>query len=587
MRLAARTLLVSIALLFAAPAAATVTSSVRSVTTAPCAGETVFTVSYHFTDKAQLQVTKTLISTNTPLILTRGSANHYTVRLPLGSTNGKVTLNSACTSDYNLTIARVMPLTQTTSLKAQGSYSASVLEDVLDEFIMIAQQILADGGSDGQTAVDTHEAAADPHTVYVLLAGRAGGQHTKGGTASGENYQISSTSHATKGKILIGSGGTELVVDDVNNRVGIGTATPSVALDVVGAFAVSTTTALAGDATLSGGAAALTFSGSASSIVVDDNDATALLIGSTGLLGSVTIDTTDGAERLLLTGPIGLAVGTSAGEETQVWADSDMGGVYLVNAGTSARFELLASSDGTLANSAIINLFAENYTAKPSYIDIRGDQLGYGTNQSDTTYYVTFNSAGMQSSTDGTGDWDITTQGVITGRWPVETDTNTSVSLDATDCGKVLKVQTDNTVVSLPALTASLAGCAYVIMNTQTGGNALISVSPDASDPIQGVCQSATKTIASGANTACNTTCGNNIHCVFGWETSANEVAVECDDATADKCLCSGVLANTVGKDFRNPKATARKNDYIMVVASTGGGVWDLVGCRGLWEEEP
>ena len=44
--------------------------------------------------------------------------------------------------------------------------------------------------------------------------------------------------------------------------------------------------------------------------------------------------------------------------------------------------------------------------------------------------------------------------------------------------------------------------------------------------------------IVSGANTACNTTCTN--ACVHGWDTASGEVAVDCADATADKCLCAG-----------------------------------------------
>lgn len=40
---------------------------------------------------------------------------------------------------------------------------------------------------------------------YALLAGRAGGQTLKGGTASGENLTLQSTSHATKGRINLGA----------------------------------------------------------------------------------------------------------------------------------------------------------------------------------------------------------------------------------------------------------------------------------------------------------------------------------------------------------------------------------------------
>lgn len=56
------------------------------------------------------------------------------------------------------------------------------------------------------------------------------------------------------------------------------------------------------DLSLSGGAGALTLTDSASSIVMPDNDATALLAGSTGRLNLLTLDTTDNAEKLIITG---------------------------------------------------------------------------------------------------------------------------------------------------------------------------------------------------------------------------------------------------------------------------------------------
>ena len=53
----------------------------------------------------------------------------------------------------------------------------------------------------------------DDHTQYALLAGRAGGQTVYGGVASGDDLYLYSTSHATKGDIVLANGG---------GRVGIG-----------------------------------------------------------------------------------------------------------------------------------------------------------------------------------------------------------------------------------------------------------------------------------------------------------------------------------------------------------------------------
>ena len=61
-----------------------------------------------------------------------------------------------------------------------------------------------------------------------LSTGVSGGQSVIGGTASGNNLTLSSTSHATKGKILFGTS----AYNEVNNRLGINTTTPLHGLDV-------------------------------------------------------------------------------------------------------------------------------------------------------------------------------------------------------------------------------------------------------------------------------------------------------------------------------------------------------------------
>lgn len=63
-----------------------------------------------------------------------------------------------------------------------------------------------------------------------LSTGVSGGQSVIGGTASGNNLTLSSTSNATKGKILFGTS----AYDEVNNRLGIGTNAPSAKLEVRG-----------------------------------------------------------------------------------------------------------------------------------------------------------------------------------------------------------------------------------------------------------------------------------------------------------------------------------------------------------------
>ena len=64
-----------------------------------------------------------------------------------------------------------------------------------------------------------------------LSTGVSGGQSVIGGTASGNNLTLSSTSNATKGKILFGTSG----YDEVNNRLGIGTTVPPTQMAIVNA----------------------------------------------------------------------------------------------------------------------------------------------------------------------------------------------------------------------------------------------------------------------------------------------------------------------------------------------------------------
>jgi hypothetical protein len=49
--------------------------------------------------------------------------------------------------------------------------------------------------------IPAHVAAADPHVVYALLAGRAGGQTLKGSTDASGNLVLQSTAHATRGYV--------------------------------------------------------------------------------------------------------------------------------------------------------------------------------------------------------------------------------------------------------------------------------------------------------------------------------------------------------------------------------------------------
>jgi hypothetical protein len=61
-----------------------------------------------------------------------------------------------------------------------------------------------DGGQlDHGAALTSASRADDDHSQYLLLAGRAGGQVAKGGTGSGDDLTLQTTSHATKGSYIL------------------------------------------------------------------------------------------------------------------------------------------------------------------------------------------------------------------------------------------------------------------------------------------------------------------------------------------------------------------------------------------------
>ena len=87
--------------------------------------------------------------------------------------------------------------------------------------------------SDLNDAVEAIEAQIGTTSAPVLarLPGVAGGQTLIGGIAASETLTLRSTSHATKGKVLLG---TLSAYDEANDRLGIGTTSPSADLHALG-----------------------------------------------------------------------------------------------------------------------------------------------------------------------------------------------------------------------------------------------------------------------------------------------------------------------------------------------------------------
>lgn len=80
----------------------------------------------------------------------------------------------------------------------------------------------------------------DDHPNNPYSPGRSGGQTIIGGTAAGEGINFKTTSHPTKGKVIFGNAGTT-VYDEVNERLGVGTASPAAVVDLIKTHSSGTT----------------------------------------------------------------------------------------------------------------------------------------------------------------------------------------------------------------------------------------------------------------------------------------------------------------------------------------------------------
>ena len=113
-----------------------------------------------------------------------------------------------------------------------ANFTGSITDTLLAGHVLqatLTTRATAAGGWDFKQHVSGAYAAAgqlntDADLIqYIRKAGRAGGQVLQGGTGAGEGLRIQSTAHGTKGKVMLGTG----EFDEVNDRLGIATASPT------------------------------------------------------------------------------------------------------------------------------------------------------------------------------------------------------------------------------------------------------------------------------------------------------------------------------------------------------------------------
>ncbi len=296
----------------------------------------------------------------------------------------------------------------------------------------LAATLEADNVVDGYMAY-----ALDTDTFYVRANGAWVGISTlvsltgdNGGTfANGTNNQWILTENS----------------EDANLAFGTNTLTLSSSTGVV-----TLLTAL--DLSLSGGAGGITLTDSASSVVVPNNDATALDIGGSGLTNLLRLDTTTSAQKLIVTGTTtATALHVDTGDAL---FDEE---VTIVGGAGALTFTGSAASVVTADNDA-------------SALDIGSTGL------TTALRYSSADNAEFFQFSAGVGHAVVSVTGAAT--------------LDASDCGKPIMVTAahDGNTITLPALTAVPEGCVYRFHYVGADGGALLDITPNASDGIEGGC---------------------------------------------------------------------------------------------------
>jgi parallel beta-helix repeat protein len=118
----------------------TVNTTTSSTTQIGNGATTVWNYSFYIPDALNVVVKITRLSTGNVTTL---SSSQYTITGLGDAAGGTVTYSPALGTDYSITIARLLPVVQETSLSNQGALYPVVIEDALDYLTMICQQMTA------------------------------------------------------------------------------------------------------------------------------------------------------------------------------------------------------------------------------------------------------------------------------------------------------------------------------------------------------------------------------------------------------------------------------------------------------------
>lgn len=169
-----------------------------------------------------------------------------------------------------------------------GSYTNILINGTANVFYYdTAVELLAATPTDGILgyAIDTDAMYLHANDTWIALLGTSGILGTNGGTFGNETNNV----------WTLGENSEDLTLTFASDLVTLASSTGAL-------FTLTPATTITGDLTLNGGAGALTFGADSSSVVVPDNSATALVLGSAGRLDLLGIDSTDDNEKVVVKG---------------------------------------------------------------------------------------------------------------------------------------------------------------------------------------------------------------------------------------------------------------------------------------------